>query len=75
MNDREHENSSPSVENTNQPYEVRLPRFVLDEEIGLGDSIKRMTYAFGIRPSSDCGCERRAAMLNRWVTFSPRPSR
>jgi hypothetical protein len=72
MNDRESEKGFPSIENTDQPYQVRLPRFILDEEIGLGDAIKKVTYAFGIRPSSDCGCGRRAAMLNRLVTLSPK---
>ena len=48
-----------------QPYRVRLPGFVSDEEIGLGDVIKRATSYFGIKPCG--GCERRAAALNRWV--------
>ncbi len=51
-----------------RPRVVRLPGFLIDEEIGLGDSIKRVTYAMGIQPCS--GCEKRAAMLNRWVKFS-----
>lgn len=51
-----------------QPYRVRLPGFVKDEEIGLGDVIKRATYAVGIRPCSDCG--RRAAALNRRMVFT-----
>ena len=42
-----------------QLYRVRLPGFVSDEEIGLGDVIMRATHTFGIRPCS--GCERRAA--------------
>jgi hypothetical protein len=53
-----------------QPYWVRLPGFITDEEIGLGDAIKRGTYALGIQPCG--GCERRAAALNRWVAFSRR---
>lgn len=53
-----------------QPYRVRLPGFISDEEIGLGDVIKRATSAVGIRP---CGsCEQRATALNRWLTFSSR---
>lgn len=53
-----------------QPYRVRLPGFISDEEIGLGDAIKRATSAVGIRP---CGsCEQRAAALNRWLIFSSR---
>lgn len=53
-----------------QPYRVRLPGFVSDEDVGLGDVIKRATYAVGIRPCG--GCERRAAALNRLMVFSGR---
>jgi hypothetical protein len=53
-----------------QPYRVRLPGFVRDEDIGLGDAIKQVTYAVGIRPCG--GCERRAAALNRWFVFTGR---
>ena len=49
-------------------FRVRLPGFVRDEEIGLGDVVKRMTYAAGIRPCG--GCEKRAAALNRRVIFT-----
>jgi hypothetical protein len=56
-----------------EPYRVRLPGFITDEEIGLGDVIKRATSAFGIRPCDDCA--KRAAMLNRWMVFSGRPRR
>ena len=51
-----------------EPYRVRLPGFVRDEEIGLGDAVKRVTYAMGIQPCGGCG--RRAAALNRWVVFT-----
>ncbi|MFO1431727.1 MAG: hypothetical protein U1F76_16585 [Candidatus Competibacteraceae bacterium] len=55
-------------ESKRQPYRVRLPGFITDEEIGLGDVMKRVTYSVGIKP---CGsCERRAAALNRWFVFS-----
>ncbi|WHZ25539.1 MAG: hypothetical protein OJF51_000334 [Nitrospira sp.] len=53
-----------------QPHEVRLPGFVSEEEIGLGDVIKRATTYMGIRPCG--GCERRAAALNRWMVFTGR---
>ena len=56
-----------------QPYRVRLPGFITDQEIGLGDVVKRTTSAFGIRPCG--GCERRAAMMNRWLVFSGRRGR
>lgn len=52
-----------------QPFRVRLPGFLVAEEIGLGDVIKRATYAVGIRPCG--GCARRAAALNRRVVFTP----
>lgn len=51
-----------------RPKQVRLPGFLIDEEIGLGDAIKRVTYAMGIKPCG--GCEQRAAALNRWMHFS-----
>lgn len=46
---------------------VRLPRFVVDEDVGLGDLVKKATYAVGITPCT--GCERRTAVMNRWITF------
>jgi hypothetical protein len=49
-------------------HRVRLPGFLVEEEVGLGDLIKRVTYVMGIKPCS--GCEKRAAALNRWMTFS-----
>jgi hypothetical protein len=50
------------------PRRVRLPGFLAEEEVGLGDVIKRATSSIGIRPCG--GCEKRAAALNRWMTFS-----
>lgn len=50
------------------PHRVRLPGFI-SEEIGLGDVIKHVTYATGIKACT--GCQRRAAALNRWLVFSP----
>jgi hypothetical protein len=52
------------------PRRIRLPGFVSDEDIGLGDAIKRVTYALGIRPCG--GCERRAAALNRRFVLTRR---
>jgi hypothetical protein len=54
----------------NQPRRVGLPGFVSDEDIGLGDAIKQVTYAFGIKPCG--GCNRRAAALNRRFVFTRR---
>jgi hypothetical protein len=51
------------------PHRVRLPGFIKSEdEVGLGDVIKRVTYAMGIKPCG--GCEQRAAALNRWMVFT-----
>jgi hypothetical protein len=52
-----------------QPHRLHLPGFLIDEEIGLGDAMKRFTYAMGIHPCS--GCDKRAAALNRWLKLSP----
>lgn len=51
-------------------HRVRLPSFISDEEIGLGEVIKRTSSYFGIRPCG--GCESRAAALNRWMVFTRR---
>jgi hypothetical protein len=55
---------------SSQPHQVRLPGFIADEDIGLGDVIKRSTYTLGIKPCR--GCEGRAAALNRWFVFTRR---
>jgi hypothetical protein len=52
------------------PHRVRLPGFITDEEIGLGDVVRRTTSYLGIQPCG--GCERRAAALNRWLVFTHR---
>jgi hypothetical protein len=49
-------------------YRVRLPGFVREEEIGLGDVMKRATYVLGIVPCS--ACDRRAQALNRFLAFT-----
>lgn len=52
-----------------KPYRIRMPGFIKnDEEVGLGDIVKRVTYAMGIRQCG--GCELRAAALNRWMVFT-----
>lgn len=53
-----------------RPYRVRLPGFISEADVGLGDVIKRVTYAFGIKPCG--GCEQRASALNNWMVFSSR---
>lgn len=63
-------NDSPD-QSEHPPHRLRLPGFITDEEIGLGDVIKRATSYIGIKPCG--GCERRATALNRWVVFTGRP--
>lgn len=58
---------APPAAGERQPRPLRLPGFVGDEEIGLGDAIKRAASYFGASPCG--GCEQRRAALNRWVTF------
>lgn len=60
---RKHEGKSEP-----QAYRMRIPRFVTDEDIGLGDVIKRVTSSIGIKPCG--GCQRRTAVLNHWLVFS-----
>jgi hypothetical protein len=64
------EKATESAPASSQPYRMRLPGFIADEDIGLGDVIKRSTYTLGIKPCS--GCEGRAAALNRWFVFAGR---
>jgi hypothetical protein len=53
---------------TGETHHIRLPGFVVENETGLGDIIKRATTAIGIPP---CGqCEQRAALLNKWIVFN-----
>ena len=52
-----------------EPYRVRLPGFVAEEEVGLGDVVKSVAQAFGVAPCS--ACERRRQALNRWFVFTP----
>jgi hypothetical protein len=59
---------SSGDESEAKPNRVRLPGFLVEDEIGLGDAIKRATYAMGLKPCG--GCEKRATALNRWMVFS-----
>jgi hypothetical protein len=47
---------------------VRLPGFIIEDQVGLGDVIKRATYAVGFKPCP--GCEKRAITLNHSVVFT-----
>ncbi len=62
--------SDNAEQNEHQPYRVRLPGFITDADVGLGDAIKRVTSTFGIQPCNEC--QRRAAALNRWFVFTDR---
>ena len=66
MNTQEKE--EPAGKSEHQPHRIRLSGFIKEEEIGLGDVIKRVTYAMGIKRCA--GCEKRAAALNRWMRFT-----
>jgi hypothetical protein len=59
---------SSGDESEAKAHRVRLPGFLVEDEIGLGDAIKRATYAMGVKPCG--GCNKRAAALNRWMVFS-----
>jgi hypothetical protein len=65
---KEIESSAHPDKSEHPPHRMRLPGFINDEEIGLGDVIKRATSYIGIKPCG--GCERRAAALNRRVVFT-----
>jgi hypothetical protein len=54
-------------------YRVRMPGFLVDDAVGLGDVIKHTASYIGIKPCG--GCQRRARTLNRWVAFTRRPPR
>jgi hypothetical protein len=65
---RKKPNGTDRRRHEHSPHRLHIPRFVTDEEVGLGDVIKRVTHTFGVKA---CGaCERRAAALNRWLRFS-----
>jgi hypothetical protein len=61
-------NPTETKEAQTAPRKVRLPGFITGEEVGLGDVVKRVTYAMGIQSCG--GCERRAASMNRWMVFT-----
>jgi hypothetical protein len=64
---REPNDGTKSQASATARYRIRLPGFLFEEEVGFGDVIKKATSSAGIKP---CGpCQRRAAALNRWVSF------
>jgi hypothetical protein len=63
-----------AAEDKAEPYRVRLPGFLrAEEDVGLGEVIKRATSLAGIRPCADC--LQRADALDRRVVFSGRRGR
>lgn len=55
------------AEDETEPLRLKVPG--LKGETGLGDVIQRITKAAHIKTCG--GCQQRAAVLNRWVVFSP----
>jgi hypothetical protein len=66
MNTQEKKEPAGRIER--QPSSRAPSRFHQEEEVGLGDAIKKVTYAMGKKPCT--GCEKRAAALNRWMRFA-----
>lgn len=62
-----------TIDEGHRPHRLNLPRFITEKDIGLGDFVKRATYAVGIKACG--GCNRRAAALNRWMVVGPRRTR
>jgi hypothetical protein len=53
------------------PRRLQIPvPFRMEQSVGLGDVVKRVTTAVGIKPCG--GCQRRAEALNQAVTFQGR---
>jgi len=59
--------AEPFSEEAPSKHSIRIPFLTDDAKIGLGDVIRKVTHAVGIR--SCPGCERRATRLNRWMSF------
>ncbi|OUL81212.1 hypothetical protein CA602_25930 [Paraburkholderia hospita] len=69
---RSDDSKGPAGKPGTTPRRVHLPGFLSEQDIGLGDAIKRTTSYIGIKPCG--GCERRATALNNWFVFSGRRS-
>jgi hypothetical protein len=61
----------PTDKTQSDTQRLRLPGFLNENDIGLGDVIKRATSYIGMTPCG--GCESRAAALNRLLVFSASP--
>lgn len=64
---RESQTRSRAINGSAATRRVHLPGFIVENDVGLGDAVKRVTSLVGIRPCS--ACERRAAALNRRFVF------
>jgi hypothetical protein len=51
-------------------HTLSIPSFLVDEPIGLGEVIKRVTTRIGVSPCG--GCNARAAKLDEWLHLEPR---
>ena len=51
---------------------IQIPGFISENEIGLGDLIKRATSSVGIKTCG--GCDHRASILNNWFVFNSKNS-
>ncbi len=51
-------------------FQVRLPRFMIARDVGLGDIVKKGTSSVGVQPCS--ACRKRAGTLNRLLRFTSR---
>ncbi len=58
----------PADAPASRPFRVRLPGFIDDGEIGLGDVVTRIGYAVGLAPCG--GCRERRQRLNRRIVFT-----
>jgi hypothetical protein len=70
---KEAASAKTSAATEREPYRLRLPGFVSDEEVGAGELVKRVTNYLHIRPCA--GCEGRARWLNRRLVITGRRSR
>lgn len=59
--------------NSKVPRPIRIPIPLVRRQVGLGQAIKRLTAAVGVRPCGGCG--QRARMLDRRVVLAPFKSR
>jgi hypothetical protein len=53
-----------------QPYVVKLPGFINNDDIGLGRLVSTITSRAGVKACD--GCIRRANLLDAWIVISSR---